>query len=104
MKYFIVIILFIICSTSFALENKKSFKTTETHTWVSDGLTLIVVIADNVITQKILAGNNDGGMASKKIKQAYEKLKAATSIWSIKDIQNQLGPEYSITRNKSEVI
>lgn len=64
-----------------------------TYAWTHNNRTLLVSANNNDLTKKLLTGNDDGSLSSKKMEQIYEKLKTATSIWSIKEIRQQLGPE-----------
>jgi hypothetical protein len=64
-----------------------------TYAWTHNNRTLLVSANNSDLTKKLLTGNDDGSLTSKKMEQIYEKLKTATSIWSIKEIRQQLGPE-----------
>jgi len=72
-----------------------------TYTWIYKNRILLVSASNSDLTKKMLTGNDDGSPTSKQMEQAYEKLKTATSIWTIKEIEHQLGPE-RITRTKSQ--
>jgi hypothetical protein len=64
-----------------------------TYAWTYKNRVLLVSANNSDLTKKLLTGNDDGSLTSKKMEQVYEKLKTATSIWSIKEIRQQLGPE-----------
>jgi hypothetical protein len=70
-----------------------------TYTWNSKNRILLVKAINGDLTTKLLTGIDDGSPASKKMEQLYEKLKSATSVWSIKEIQSQLGPGH-VTSDK----
>lgn len=88
-----------------ALGQNKPESTTviTTYTWTYKNRILLVSAINNDLTKKLLTGNNDGSITSKKMEQAYEKLKTATSIWTIKEIQKQLEPiTANITKSQSQ--
>lgn len=72
-----------------------------TYTWAYKNRILLASANNNDLTKKMLTGNDDGSLTSKQMEQAYEKLKTATSIWTIKEIERQLGPG-RITRTRSQ--
>ena len=83
-------------------QNKpESTIVTATYTWTYKNRILLVSANNSDLTKKMLTGNDDGSPTSKQMEQAYEKLKTATSIWTIKEIERQLGPG-RITRTKSQ--
>ncbi|MEI8054556.1 MAG: hypothetical protein WCH10_00945 [bacterium] len=63
-----------------------------TYTWTYKNRILLVSTNNSDLTKKMLTGNDDGSITSRQMEQAYEKLKTATSIWTIKEIERQLGP------------
>ena len=63
------------------------------YTWVYKNRILVATTTNNNLTNKLLTGSDDGSVGSKKMEQIYGKLKTATSIWIIKEIRAQLGPE-----------
>lgn len=63
------------------------------YTWIHKNRILVATTTNNDLTNRLLTGNDDGSIGSKKMEQIYEKLKTATSIWIIKEIRSQLGPE-----------
>jgi len=67
-----------------------------TYSWIYKNRALLVTTEGNNISNKILSGNNDGSVISKKMEEIFANLKSATSIWSIREIQKKLGPGYSI--------
>lgn len=74
--------------------NSQETSTTITrYTWTHKNRILIVIVSGDSISDKMLAGDDDGSMISKKMEQIYSNLQGATSIWSIKDIQRQLGAQ-----------
>ncbi|CAL7960476.1 conserved exported hypothetical protein [Gammaproteobacteria bacterium] len=79
----------------------ESTAVTATYTWTYKSRILLVSASNSDLTKKMLTGNDDGSLTSKQMEQAYEKLKTATSIWTIKEIERQLGPG-RITRTKSQ--
>lgn len=85
--------------TSLGPKTQEINSTIATHSWVHKNQVLLVKTIGDNITTKMLIGNSDGSVVSKKMIQIYEALKSATSIWSIKTIQQQLGTGY-ITREK----
>gem|GEM_PF-7109305 len=78
-----------------ALGQTKPESTTviTTYIWTYKNRILLVSANNSDLIKKLLTGNDDGSLTSKKMEQIYEKLKTATSIWSIKEIRQQLGPE-----------
>ncbi|EKE01190.1 MAG: hypothetical protein ACD_21C00196G0007 [uncultured bacterium] len=72
---------------------------TTTYTWTNKNRILLVKAINDDLTTKLLTGNDDGSMISKKMERIYEKLKTATSVWIIKEIQSQLGSGL-VTRDK----
>jgi hypothetical protein len=73
-------------------QNKQySSNTISTYTWTYKNRTLCVRVANSNLTKRFLTGNDDGSLTSRLMEQAYEKLESATSIWTIKEIQKQLG-------------
>lgn len=62
------------------------------YTWTYKNRILLVNAINSALTKKMLTGTDDGSQTSKKMEQIYEKLKSATSIWIVKEIQSQLGP------------
>jgi hypothetical protein len=72
-----------------------------TYTWTYKNRILLVSANNSDLTRKMLTGNDDGSPVSKRMEQAYEKLKTATSIWTIKEIEQQLGCG-RITRAKAQ--
>ena len=79
--------------------NSETSLTLTTYSWIYKNRILLVKTNGDDIADKMLTGSNDGSITSKKMEQIYEKLKSATSVWIIKDIQRQLGPGH-ITSNK----
>jgi len=69
------------------------------YSWIHKERILLVTVSGDNISNKMLTGKDDGSMISKKMEQIYSNLKSATSVWSIKEIQNQLGSGY-IKSNK----
>jgi len=59
-----------------------------------------VVIDNGNIIDKILTGTDDGSSTSIKMEQIYAKLKSATSVWFIKDIEAQLGRGFTKTTKR----
>lgn len=89
------------------LQNLLGQKTPEsnsvitTYTWTCKNRVLLVRASNEKLTEKALTGNDDGSPASRKINQAYEKLKAATSIWSIKEIRGLLDSDPACSANST---
>lgn len=77
------------------LGNQKTISTSiiTNYTWIYKNRVLIATTTNNDLTNRLLTGNDDGSIGSKKMEQLYEKLKTATSIWVIKEIRSELGPE-----------
>jgi len=77
------------------LGNQKPVSTSViiNYTWIHKNRILVATTTNNDLTNRLLTGTDDGSIGSKKMEQIYEKLKTATSIWIIKDIRSQLGPE-----------
>lgn len=72
--------------------NLEKNSVTTTYSWVYKNLTMLVIVTDDNIATKILSGIGDDSPTAKKMEQIYEKLKTATSVWFIKEIEQQLGP------------
>ncbi|MBU0743843.1 MAG: hypothetical protein KKE11_00515 [Gammaproteobacteria bacterium] len=73
-----------------------------THSWVYKNRALIVTTFGDNLSNKMLTGDDDGSVTSKKMEQIYAKLKSATSVWFIKEIQNQLGAGYVTIKKLSQ--
>lgn len=71
--------------------NQEKELITRTYSWSFENRVLIVKTHGDNITANILTGKDNGSPISKKMEQIHVALKSATSIWSIKDIQRQLG-------------
>lgn len=81
-------------------QNKPEAATvTTTYTWTYKNRVLFASIINNNLSKRFLTGISDGSITSKNMEQAYEKLKTATSIWTIKEIQRQLGTG-NVTNNQ----
>jgi hypothetical protein len=79
--------------------NVESTSVITTYTWLYKSRILLVRVINGDIVKKLLTGDDDGSPTSKKMEQIRERLKTATSIWIINDIQQQLGSG-RITRNQ----
>jgi hypothetical protein len=67
---------------------------TTTYSWVYKDRILLVKTKNGDISAKLLTGTDDGSPISRKMEELNEKLKSATSIWIIKDIEYALGKSY----------
>lgn len=80
-------------------EIEKTVHTQTTYSWVHRNLVLIVKTDGDNITDKMLTGTSSNDEMSRKIEQAYQNLKPATSIWDVRNVQKQLGPGYLVNDN-----
>lgn len=80
-------------------EITKTVHTRTTYSWVHRNLVLIVKTDGDNITDKMLTGTSSNDEMSRKIEQAYQNLKPATSIWDVRNVQSQLGPGYTVNEN-----
>ena len=74
--------------------NKETSIVISTYSWVYKDRALLVKTIGDDISNIMLTDKDDGSIISKKMEQIYNTLRSATSIWSIKEIQNQLGAGY----------
>jgi hypothetical protein len=74
-------------------EITKSTSNALSYSWVNKKLVLIVNVVGDKITNTLLSGDVDNSVLSNKMVAIYNNLKAATSIWSLETVRNQIGKE-----------